>query len=237
MNRETLFEEFINECERDSHHWEFCGQGNPNADILLIGQEPASRINVDNQKKIHENHELCRNKDTRDCPRPKRNEYTGKTNTTWQNYQRLINKIYGPSGCKDKYDFEKYAFTTELGNVARMHSKVDVETRTAIQNRLELIKSSDFIQSFPVIILACGPYIKNTDSNKEIDETFEVEFDGYYKNYGKGVWFYSHHNTVETKFFAKGEKLVIHTKQFSYIVPNLFLDDMVAVIKKHLNIK
>lgn len=36
MEREKLFEEFLKACEEKKH---ICGQGNPNADILIIGKE------------------------------------------------------------------------------------------------------------------------------------------------------------------------------------------------------
>ena len=170
MDREKLFEEFLNECKN-----QICGQGNPNADILIIGQEPASKIDLNNPDNYTEylaavarNHSLCRDKELRDGPRPKRNEHTGKINTTWQNYQRLINRVYHrESEFKDKFDFEKYAFTTELNNKARQHSSTDIKTMTSIKDRLNLLKESHFIQSFPVIILACGPYIKNVGEGAE----------------------------------------------------------------------
>ena len=39
MDREELFEVFIQECKERG---EICGQGNPNGNILIIGKEPYS---------------------------------------------------------------------------------------------------------------------------------------------------------------------------------------------------
>ena len=39
MDREKLFEDFLTQCKSKSRE-EICGQGNPNADILIIGKEP-----------------------------------------------------------------------------------------------------------------------------------------------------------------------------------------------------
>jgi len=56
MDREKLFEEFINECEKEP--LTFCGQGNPNADILIIGKESTDT----SEALIRDNIRLCRDK-------------------------------------------------------------------------------------------------------------------------------------------------------------------------------
>ena len=56
MDREKLFEEFINECEKEP--LTFCGQGNPNADILIIGKESTDTSEALIRDKIR----LCRDK-------------------------------------------------------------------------------------------------------------------------------------------------------------------------------
>ena len=66
------------------------------------------------------------------------------------------------------------AFCTELNNVCARHS-ADAPKDT-IESKLKLFKEAKFIQSFPVVILACGSYIVNQGNNRQIDDTFGVTF-------------------------------------------------------------
>ena len=49
MDREKLFKKFLEDCKNRK---EWCGQGNPNADILIIGKEPHNDYFVRNNKEI-----------------------------------------------------------------------------------------------------------------------------------------------------------------------------------------
>lgn len=55
MDREVLFEEFFNECEKNNQIY---GQGNPKADILIIGKESTDT----REDALYRNVERCRNK-------------------------------------------------------------------------------------------------------------------------------------------------------------------------------
>ena len=143
MDREVLFEEFINECEKNN---QICGQGNPNADILIIGKESTDTC----EDALYQNIERCRNKMERDALRP-----IDPNNKTWANYQNLFDNIYcRKSEFIDKWDFEKFAFTTELSSIPRKNSKYS-EAKPFIQDRLRFFEKSKFIQDFHGIILAC----------------------------------------------------------------------------------
>lgn len=227
MDREKLFEEFLEECKKNN---QICGQGNPNADIIIIGKESTDT----NENLIREKIRLCRDKKHRDAPRP-----IDPMNKTWFYYQKLFDEIYHrKSDYPDKWDFEKLAFTTEMNNIPSKHSCLTKEIKDGINKRLKFFKDSDFIQSFPVIILACSNYISNDETNGfRINETFNVKYDdeigedGHQKGehkYSKGFWFYTHHSEEK-------QKLVIHTVQLSQIQEKM-IEDMAKVIRKHLNL-
>lgn len=235
MDREKFFEDFLTMCEHSKPYKQFPGQGNPNKDILIVGKESTDVIDSLITDKIN----LCRNKQWRDAPRK-----IDTSNDTWMNYQHLCDLIYGRmSNYSDYWDFEKEcAFTTELNNnPSKTTSNPNKETKRAIANRLELFKDSDFIQSFPVVILACSNYITNqgVGNDRQIDSTFDVEYDvnGGEHYFTKMNKFFTHHNKVDTKFFKAGEKLVIHTRQLSQNIKEDMLIDMAKVIRKHLKIE
>lgn len=119
--------------------------------------------------------------------------------------------------------------TSEINDSpSKTTSKAD---KTNISSRKEILKTSEFIQNFPVIILACSNYIKNDENNREINKIFEVEYvnDGIgTKFYSAGNWYFLHYNKDKTK-------LVIHTRQLSSNVNNELLKDLAKIIRKHLN--
>ncbi len=108
-----------------------------------------------------------------------------------------------------------------------------------IAERLELLKESDFIQSFPVIVLACGGYIVNREEKGilQINDTFGVKYDnelnandipkGWHKSEKGRMWFTTHHSD-------DGRKLVIHTWQLSRRVDSMLLEEMAKIINEHL---
>ena len=49
MNREKLYEKFLEDCKNRK---ERCGQGNTNADILIIGKEPHNDYFVSDEEEI-----------------------------------------------------------------------------------------------------------------------------------------------------------------------------------------
>ena len=159
------------------------------------------------------------------------------TSDTWEKYQKLHDIIFKGEIDYDNnkiIDFPEDFFITEMNqNGSRTTS--DAQKASDFKNNLEFRKNnlinSSFIRSFPVIILACSDYIKNNDKIREIDDIFGVKYDGD-KNgkywYSKANWFYTHHNTDNSK-------LVIHTRQLSANVKNELLKDMAEVIREHLN--
>ena len=227
MDREELFEKFLKEC-KIRRKWS--GQGNPNADILIIGKEPYNADLITDEVKIQEKlqtqEDICRS-GYGEAPRDAKNP-------TWYNYQKLIEEVY-----KNRrefnpklFDFEKYAFTTELNTTFRPKAVLDAKTRNNINERLLFFKESKFIKSFPVIVLACNNFISNDKKRGFlINNTFGVKYDGdsrgKHKDYTRGHWFFTHHSD-------NGEKLVIHTRQLSFLFDVSFIKDMAEVIRDHL---
>lgn len=258
-SRMENFEVFLNDC-KDKERREICGLGNPRSNILLVGQEfysPKPKESFDDI--LEENYDYCKYLIKGDLPykiydghiiydiyikergfRDVNGKY--KRNNTWCNYQALINKILNkPSYVKGRLDFEQFAFTTELSSVPKPTStpkdKVEREqVLSRVSKRLELFSRSQFIQDFPVIILACGWYIKNQGEGKsrQIDNTFGVRFDnkpnsqrepeGWFSD-GK-MWFTTHYNEEKTK-------LVIHTWQVSRYSKELW-NQMAIIVNEHL---
>ena len=215
MDREKIFEKFLEDCKNRK---EWCGQGNPNADILIIGQESTDI----SEEALIRNIMLCRDKKDRDAPRP-----IDPKNKTWANYQELLDEIYFRKSEYNKWDFEKFAFTTELSSTPRKQHNYK-EAKPSIKERIVFLKDSDFIQDFSVIILACGGYIKNDDKVREIDNIFHVEFCKEYGSKESKNRFWTHIDKKDPR------KLVIHTRQFSNGISKDLIKEMASVIREHL---
>lgn len=248
-DRVKHFEEFINKC-RERNQW--CGIGNPFSKILLVGQElyVPKDTKYDLNQILDENYKYCEgllnNNDLSIFIKPRGKEEAGnfKKNTTWCNYQTLISKIRGAKSSVDgMLDFEQFAFTTELSSIPKTSSKFTDSREKAlvlgrVSERLKLFSESNFIKSFPVVILACGGYIKNKGegAERQIDNAFKVKYGnmngepyGEYTNESKKKWFYTHYSTDPQKF-----RLVIHTGQVSQYDGKLW-GVMASIINEHLN--
>lgn len=235
MDRGQLFEDYFTSCKEKPK--QICGQGEKNSSILIIGKE-STNVSVE------QNHQTCEKEKGCGCfPRDRR-----KPCETWSKYQKLIEAVYRDEyvkrPCNKKIvDFERFAFTTELSSDPRDHSSF-IDAKPSIEKRLKLFRTSEFIQSFPVVVLACGGYIRNqgVGDDRQIDNTFNVEYDGdgrgnYTKDnkgYSLGNWFYTHHNRQDTQYFKAYEKLVIHTRQLSGAVNDKLIEDMAEKINDHL---
>ena len=204
MNREKLFEEYFRECRIEPK--QFCGQGEKNSDILIVGKEST-------QVTVAKNHTLCEREKGCGVFRDE-----DKKNDTWCNYQTLIDYVYEgikPHKPERKWDFEKYAFTTELNpRESKRTSNPDKKTRDAISERLKLFQRSEFIQTFPVVILACSNYIQNkgVGEERQIDTTFGVKYCDYddFSRYNK---FFIHRG--EYNYHGEDDKETCHSyKEF-----------------------
>lgn len=237
---ESNFEKFVESCiqsdKNEKDH--YVGLGNPNAHILLIGKEAAQsegdELYITNAKEWKEHIE----KGTRQINSYSIDEqnplYSSWGHNTWSFYQKLIDMVKGKMGMvlfakpTPKYvDFLENVFTTEINDSPS--KKTITADKTSIKNRKALLKC-EYIQSFSVVILACSNYIQNNDEVREIDDIFDVRYDGDETGkylYSETNWFYTHHDAMK-------KRLVIHTRQLSCNVMNELLENMSDVIAKHL---
>ncbi len=207
----------------------YIGIGNPNSKILIVGKE-GSELNKQEDEisfakdwlpKIENNEISFRRFKKADLVKG----YSGEGHT-WNKYQKLHDYIFTEdldNREKNEINFEEKIFTTEM-NINRSKRANDAP-KDGMQERKDTFFRSEFIQQFPVIILACGDYIKNNEKVREIDDIFGVEFDREYKT---AQSFWTHYNPDKTK-------LVIHTRQLSIAVSEELLKDMAKVIIEHLS--
>ena len=253
--RMQKFEEFVRVCDSMKYgEKQIIGQGNPKSNILIVGMEPAinsdvpNQVILDNIKNVQEG--LKKKNEGLYCHTDhRRADFKG--NHTWKIYQKLIDYIiFGGPRYEKLLDFEKYAFTTEMNNWVSKRKAInsgnrelfgeDLEQRRKCKEMFEkklaqrrrLFEESAFIKDFPVVILACGDYIINHGDNRQIDDTFDVEFIKEYETKtqkGNSFKFWVHRNKK-----TDDKRLVIHTRQLSGAIPNEMLKSMADIIKEHL---
>lgn len=206
----------------------YIGRGNPNAKILLVGQE-YSKPNKNEEfnakywrSKIVNNEAVCLTHDKK-----------VSEGHTWTKYQKLHDYIFERDNTK-KIDFEEKIFTTEMNdnpakNNAEAQKREDFEIN--LQNRKKTFINSEFIKNFPIVVLACSHYI----SPNEFCEIFEVEFHPLGRKYPNDDsnamtnHYWTHYNKKESD-----PKLVIHTQQLSGHISNDLLKQMGKDIRDFL---
>lgn len=216
--------------EKDTEIYKYIGTGNPNANILIVGKEGSCDVREE---------EICFAKQW--LTKIKNNEYVSfnepnklKEGHTWNKYQKLHDYIFDETKVyqrKEYFDFQERIFTTEM-NINR--SKISKEaSKAGMQERKNNFFREEFIQQFPVIILACGSYIKNNEKVPEINDIFGVTFKPNGRKYPKDDT--PNHQSFWTHYNSDKTKLVIHTRQLSMAVSNNLLKEMANVIKEHLS--
>jgi hypothetical protein len=194
----------------------YIGTGNPNAKILIVGREGATDSIPEGEVSLArkwlsktQNNEAVNFK-----------EYYNNLSEghTWNKYQKLYNYIFEKEKReRNHFDFKEGFFTTEM-NINRAKRTQGVSTE-GMEERKKTFFCHKFIQQFPVVVLACGDYIKNNNNVREIDEIFGVTFRNEViakQTEKKKYSFWIHRNADESK-------LVIHTRQLSSDVPDELL--------------
>ncbi len=233
QERRKLFDDFVEACNKNNF---IIGQGNPLSNILFVGCEPnfkgvdPDKMHAEYIKKYQTHTEEClcsKNGKTFDnlCGFHDKKEHG--EGWTWNKYQKIIDEVY-PNRPHEQgmLDFEEMAFCTELNNVCASKSKD--ASKTTIPLKRQLFKESDFIQSFPVVILACGSYIINQGENRQIDDTFGVHFvKPGMVNAKQNYWIHESND-------SNNPKLVIHTRQLSGATTNELLESIGSTIRGFL---
>ena len=148
----TEFRNVLEFCKKEENRF-YLGEGNPNAEILIIGKECANCHSEENSvernltswdRLVQSNAQIIPMKADTDCKifesdnslLPWRNQKflirkkggaIGKdgTATTWYNYQKLIDFINGVKRTRvDNIDFHEYCFETELSQIPLSNSKL-----------------------------------------------------------------------------------------------------------------
>ena len=232
--RIQAFDDYVKVCDSKKYgEIQLVGQGNPKADILLVGMEPAIDPGMKSiEEVIQTNVNHFKNEGSFYGIRP-RADFKG--NHTWKVNQKLIDYIrYGHPKYEPELDFEKDVFTTEMNNWVSKRKAIKSNNRdlfdAKLAQRRRLFKESAFIQDFPVVILACGDYIINYGDTRQIDDTFGVKFikEEITKSPKGNLFKFWYHESKD------GKRIVIHTRQLSSALPNSMLELMAKVIKKHL---
>lgn len=227
------FQDFVKTCLATSN---FVGTGNPNAKILIVGKEAAiSPEKIEGQNWYNRNAKNWDEhitKGTCECleypVEPGHELRHGWGRNTWSKYQQLVDQIFDIKTENFYVNFLQHAFTTEINDSP--NKRTSSASKEGLSGRKALFKESRFFREFPVVILACSDYIHNHGEIREIDDIFQVKFDGHDPgkyHYSKGNWFYTHHNEDHSR-------LVIHTRQLSSNVNNSLISDMASITRAHL---
>ena len=126
---------------------------------------------------------------------------------TWTNYQNLINRLYPEANAGKMTTFHQYAFITEFNDLPSKKSKrKDPEVQQRITHRCKNVLNHPFYKSFPIVIAACGHYVK--DYNINLEDIFNQKYiEPESVKIKKGEWI---------NFHQKDNRILIHTRQLSW---------------------
>ena len=223
----------------------YIGSGNPNSKILIVGKEVATDVEEGIHKELEQmNLEAYNN----NCHSWRQNiemqltqldvpnwSFDSKENNplyafkgveikkeghTWRKYQKLNNYIFEKNDNK-ALNFQEDFFTTEM-SILPSKTTGEAQRKEGFQEQLNLRKDtffrSEFIQDFPVVILACGDYI----SGQQICNIFNVHFTEERGTKRQNFWIHSNANKT---------KLVVHTRQLSADVSDELLRGIAEEIR------
>ena len=149
-------------------------------------------------------------------------KYNFGTSPTWLNYQKVRDTILGTFS--DVINFHENCFITELNQIPSRYSnkqeKVTREKMIAI--RQKTIFASEYIRSFPVVILACGDdYVKMLDI--KINSLFGVEKYGQRREISWGNKGRKQGYDIYRNIHGSPPKIVVHTWQLSQYIKDEYI--------------
>lgn len=189
------FTELLAFCQSRFNDTFIIGGGNPDSNILFVGQEPADNAEGTNTLKHYieacgEYDSWIRNREadrqwysenprfyiTKTGVKKRRIEsnFWSRHTTLWYNYQMLFDYIvFGEHRDHSRiFDFEANVFCSEInGDYSKRHA--DACLCTMAQRKSDYF-THKFFDKFKVIILACGSCIVNTPENPQISNAFKV---------------------------------------------------------------
>lgn len=191
----------------------FIGFGNPDSNILVIGQEMAidpvkhrdtlemesyrnpEHWNTIIEEKISDINYSFKGKNGFLNPRK---PYDIKATGTWQSYEKLVEKI-SDLNLNKNLEFFQHCFITELNTTTskRQMGFKDCDER-------ELLIKNQFYKSFPITILATGSYVKK----ERIESLFDVKHSKENSDSQK-------YKKFEVYYSQNKERILINTRQLS----------------------
>jgi hypothetical protein len=221
LNRSTL-NPFIDHCIK---HEQYLGLGNPNANILFVGKEAGAPVGT---QMWHGSAEAWKTTDyskrfvPEDKVRDKRH--------TWQKYQRLYESITEQPESVSEITFVENVFTSELSNLpakTTAEAKDNPEFKENLKKRKDAFWRHDFVQRFPIVVIAAldNQYIETYPG--EVQKLFDVDYIECIK-VGKTEKMWIHHANKNSKVFPK---LVIHTRQLTNGASKELLESIAELVK------
>jgi|GEM_PF-833666 len=239
MNYNKKFKELLDTLPEN----EIVGLGNPNSKILFIGKEPGTEIDTEiYHGSVKSWKEMKHNYAKRFVPDPKnpKESKLRHLNHTWQKYQKVhdtvlsLLSITDNKDRKDKYEitFVENVFTSELSNLPARNTRSAKKQPNFVaelsKRKLTFFKS-EFIQSFPVIVIFAtdNKYIETYPG--EVCELFNVKFDKLYNYSGKDkIWLHSSSSP------DNNPKLLIHTRQLTNSISKELIISISEIIAKFI---
>lgn len=212
------------------------GSGNPASEVLLIGREPSGDAFMSNTLGHYIG--VANGKGQDYWTHIKQEEYNPITKepnhwrsgkALWVQYQKLCDIIY-PCYKKNRHeiiDFENYVFCSEMNGSPS--PRTTAAKKDTLSVRKQVYFTDPFFDRFPVVILACGNYIKNSSfipEEREIDRIFHVSFYQEIKC-GERNAFWIHYNENRTR-------LVIHTRNLCADVSKDLINRIGKIVKEFL---
>lgn len=241
------------------YHPAYIGMGNPNAKILIIGKETASKLgseqhhreielnskqwkyNIDNSvQPVDVQNWLPELPGTYNPLYPYKGQLfkwmkrvngkirgEGGTSLTWSKYQKLLNLILLQEP-KELIDFHEYCFITELSDKSALKSRDNDRkvVEESINERLELLRVP-FYQNFPIVIVACGHYVRDYDL--KLESLFNVSYKNI-KEFGIRNWMNIHYRKD-----GFSPKLLIHTNQLSEGIKDELLHELARECREFIS--
>lgn len=238
MNYTKEFIEMLEKAERENL---YVGSGNPNASILIIGQELAIDEKDTPEQVVEEVHSnvskwkenVAKKLSQTDELEWKNPLYLYKNSThkgghTWNKYQKLMDLIRDVSHTKNT-NFQEFAFLTEYNqNPSKSNAQqVDDLRRASITKRDEFFRTTAFFQHFPIVIVAAGNY-GGDKFGVYLEKTFNVKYEGQIREIAKQQWYSLHFSP---------DKLVIHTRQLSGRFRNQLLEEIAGQVRDFIEEK
>lgn len=237
----------------------YIGQGNPGANILIVGKETTTTeepfVTFETYKNFSSWQKNQKDQvdfsdipdwETANLPLDEKynplfpyNSHCVGWSKTWDAYQKFINLLL-PTGMSAKsgqqYNFWQYSFITELSTNNMNYSRPNDITAESVHTRLNGIFQQDFFQQFPIIIFAVFRYKDWYDI--DIEKCFNQKYvkpedpkDSYDTHNGRIPEFIHKHINVS----PDGQpRLLLHTNHFA-MRSNKFIEAVANECRKFMD--